>query len=140
MRGGMLGPLLDGRRPFEYARRTDRRAVGFLGVDIVRHRRPPLGDRSGLIEQHDAPLREPLERLAATNENAVLRGLPGADENRRRRREPQRAGTGDDQNADKSDGREYDRPRLGRRSEIEPADEGRDGERDDDRDEPAADP
>src|SRR3989441_1055960 len=139
MREGMLGTLLDGRRPLEHVGRTDRRPGGFLGGDNVRHSGPPLGDRSGLIEQHDAHLREPLERFATANENAVLRRLPGADENRRRRREPQRAGTGDDQDADKRDGREYDRPRLGRRSEIEQAYEGRDGERNDDRGEYAGD-
>src|SRR6266849_11206790 len=139
MREWMLGPLLDRRYPLEDVGRTDRRAVGFLGGDDVRHRRPSVGDRSGLIEQHDAYFREPLERFPAANEDAVLRGLPGADENRGRRREPQRAGTRDDQDADERDGREYARPRLGRRSEIEPADEGGDGERDDDRDEYAGD-
>ena len=115
-RQGMLGALLDGRRPLQHVGRADRRAVRLFGRDDMRDRGPAFRDRAGLVEQHRADVREPLERFAAADEDPVLRRLAGADENRGGRGESEGAGTGDDQHRDERDRGEDQGSGLGTRA------------------------
>ena len=131
----MLGALFDGRRPLEHVGRTDRRAVRLLGRDDVRDGRLALGDRAGLVEEHCAGIGQPLERCSAPNQNPILRRFTRPDQNRRGRREPERARTGDDQDRHERHGRKDERAHLRRRSQIEPGHERRDRDGDHDRDE-----
>jgi hypothetical protein len=73
----------------------------------------PLGDRAGLVEQDDVRAAGALEDLGAPDEDAELRAPPCADEERCRRREPQRAGARDDEHGD--GGGERGRRRRNRR-------------------------
>ena len=75
-----------------------------------------------------------LEDLRALDQQAELRAAAGADHQRGRRREPERARAGDDQHGD--GGGERERRAL---AGAEPEAERRDGERDHDRDEDAGD-
>ncbi len=93
-------------------------------------------DRAGLVEDDGGDLVGPFQRLAAPDQDAVLGPLPGADHDRGRRGQPERAGAGDDQHRDEG---------LQRQGEarVRPEDEpGREGERREDehrRDEPTGD-
>ena len=104
-------------------------------VDHRRQLHPPLGDGAGLVQHDggDAPRR--LERLRALDEDAELRPAAGADHQRRRRREAERAGTRDDEDGDR--GRERLRGVSG---EEQPPRQRREREPDHDRDEDGGDP
>ena len=67
----------------------------------VRQLHPTLGDRSRLVEddRRDAP--RALEDLGALDEDPELRAASGADHERGRRREPERARARDDQHGDR---------------------------------------
>jgi hypothetical protein len=54
-------------------------------------------ERAGLVKRDDGHGVRDLERFGVLDENAVPRGDARADHDGRRRRKPQRAGTGDDQ-------------------------------------------
>ena len=80
-----------------------------------------LGQRAGLVDDQRVDLLQPLERLGVLDQHARLRAAPDADHDRHRRRQPQRAGTGDDQHRHRGDQRVGD-ARLG--AERRPGDEG----------------
>ena len=95
LRDRMLGGRLDGAgEPEHVAARSavERRDVGEL--------HPALGDRARLVEDDGRDPARPLEDLRALDEDAELRAAPGADHERGRRREPERAGAGDDEHGD----------------------------------------
>ena len=66
----------------------------------VHHLRASDGERSGLVERDDVDLLRHLERLRALDEDAARRAAAGADHDRRRGREPERARAGDDEHRD----------------------------------------
>ena len=119
-------------------RADERQRLG--GVDAsgrsdVHERHASGGHRAGLV-QHDrvhAPCR--FEDLGALDEDPELCATTGADEERRGRREPERARARDDQDGDR--GREGERrPAV----DEQPEGERRDGEREHDRHEDGGDP
>ena len=86
--------------------------------------------RAGLV-QNDRPHRpRPLQRLGVFDEDAVFRPLAHADHQGGRRRQPQRAGAGDDE-----DGDEAGQSQAGRMADREPKREGQDGDHQDGGDE-----
>ena len=82
------------------------RLVLALGDDDAPQRHPPLRERAGLVEHDRVDAARGLEDLRPLDEQPELRAAPGADEQRGRRREPERARAGDDQHGD--GGRERD--------------------------------
>ena len=86
-----------------------------------------LGDGAGLVEHDGVELVRRLQRLAAADQDAVLGALAGADHDRRRRGEAQRARAGDDEHGDEVEQRVVERRR---RAEDQPDDQGE--RRDDD--------
>ena len=64
-----------------------------------------LGQRAGLVDHQRVDLGEALERLGVLDQHARLGAAPGADHDRHRRREAERAGAGDDQHRDRGDQR-----------------------------------
>src|SRR5206468_4122126 len=123
----MLGGVLD--RP-DQAQRVG--ALHTRGGDHVDERQLALGDGAGLVEDDrvDAPRR--LEHLRALDQEPELGAATGADEERRRGGQPQRARAGNDQHGDgggEGEGQAGAAP--------VPVPEGADGERDHDRDEDA---
>ena len=93
------------------------------------------GHGAGLVEHDRVDPAGRLEHLGALDQDAELGAAPGADHQRRRRRQAQRARAGDDQHGDRGGER-------GRRAAAgaEPEAEGGDGEPDHDRHEDAGDP
>ena len=73
--------------------------------DDRRHGRLALGQRAGLVDDERVDLLHALERLGVLDQHAGLRAAPDADHDRHRRREAERAGTGDDQHRDGGDER-----------------------------------
>ena len=71
-----------------------------------------LGERARLVDDERVDLLQHLERLGVLDEHARRRAAPGADHDRHRRREPERARAGDDQHRDGVDQR-IGEPRLG---------------------------
>ena len=61
----------------------------------------PLGDRARLVEHDRVDAPRPLEHLRPLDQHAELRAAPGADHERDRRREAERARAGDDQDGDR---------------------------------------
>ena len=100
----------------------------------VGHARLALGDRPGLVEHDGVELVRGLERGAVADQDAVLGALAGADHDRRRRRQAERARAGDDQHGDEVEQGVGER---GLRSEGQPDDERERGDADDRRDEVA---
>ena len=72
------------------------------------------GDRAGLVEHDRVDRARGLEDLRALDQQAELRAAAGADEQRGRRGEPERARAGDDQHGDGGGERERRRPRRRR--------------------------
>ncbi len=105
------------RLRLEVPRELERRVVALP----ARHRRPALGERAGLVEQHGVDAAEPLERVGVLDEDARARGAQQRDGDGERHREPERAGTGDDEQGD--DALERDG-----RPAVEPRDAGDDGQ------------
>ena len=60
----------------------------------------PCGDRAGLVEHDRVDPPRVLQHLATLDDDAELRRPSGADHDRRRRGQPERAGAGDDQHRD----------------------------------------
>ena len=56
-----------------------------------------FGQRAGLVDDQRVDLLQPLQRLGVLDQHARLRAAPDADHDRHRRRQPERAGAGDDQ-------------------------------------------
>ena len=69
--------------------------------DHAGHGRLAAGERAGLVEHDRVDLARLLQRLAAPDQDAVLGRLAGADHDRGRRRQAERAGAGDDQHRDR---------------------------------------
>ena len=91
----------------------------------VGQRRPPLGQRPRLVDHQRVDPGEALQRLGVADEHARPRTAAGGRHDRHRRRQPERAGTGDDQHRDRR------HQRIGkrrRRTEQQPADEGEHGD------------
>ena len=95
-----------------------------------------LGEGPGLVDQQRIDALEPLQRLGAFHEHARLRAAPGADHDRHRRRQPQRARTGDDEHGDRVEECVTD-VRFG--ADEAPDNESGDRDHDDERHEPARD-
>ncbi len=75
----------------------------------IGHLRPPGGQRAGLVEGHDPRLAQHLQRIALAKQHAHFGRPPGADHDRGRRRQPHRAGAGDDQHRHPGDQRKAKR-------------------------------
>ena len=100
----------------------------------VRQARFAFGQRAGLIHDQRVHLFHPLDRRGVLDQHAGLRAATDADHDRHRRRESERAGTGDDQHGDGI----HDRVREARlRSEPDPGDEGQHRDAEDGRHKPA---
>ena len=96
-----------------------------LSRDHIGQLRPAFGQRAGLVDDQRIDLGEALQRLGVADQHAGLRAAPRRGHDRHRRRQPQRAGTGDDQHRHGGhDG--IDHRRL--RSEQCPGDERDDGD------------
>ena len=93
-----------------------------------------FGERAGLVDDERVDLFHALQRLGVLDEHARLRAAPDADHDRHRRREPERAGTSDDQDRDGGD-EPVGKARLG--SENRPGGEGGERHGDHQRHEPA---
>ena len=147
-------------RPRSRARGDDRLAERVLGADLGGRDQPravsvaaairrasttsgdgglAAGQRAGLVEHDRRSMRRRLlERLAAADQDAVLGGLAGADHDRGRRRQAERARAGDDQHGDRGADAPGAAPASGPSSE--PADERQRGQDQDGRDEHVGDP
>ena len=75
-----------------------RGAVQHLDAD---ERHPALGDRAGLVEDDRGGTPRLLQHFGALDQDTELRAAAGADEERCRCREPERAGARDDQHGDR---------------------------------------
>ena len=64
-----------------------------------------FGERAGLVDDQRIDALHALERFGIADQHAGLRAAPDADHDRHRCRKPERAGAGDDQNADGRDQR-----------------------------------
>ena len=95
-----------------------------------------FGQRAGLVDHQRIDLLHALERFGVADQHAGLRAAPDADHDRHRRREPERAGAGDDQHRYRGD-QAIGEARL--RPETSPGREGDQGGRDHQRHEPAGD-
>ena len=104
----MLAALLERRRPGA-ARRA---SVEPSAATIARARGLPFGQRAGLVDDQRVDLLEPLERLGVPDQHAAVGAAAGADHDRHRRRQAERAGAGDDQHRHGADQR-MRQPRLG---------------------------
>src|SRR5207302_10924794 len=91
----MLGTQLGARDQPHRLVLTDVRA-GHVIDDL----RPADGERPGLVEGDQVDRAGALERLRALDEDAARRTASRADQDRGRRREPERAGAGDDEDRD----------------------------------------
>ena len=111
-----------GRRP----RRPPRRPVA--EQHDVGDARLALGDRAGLVEHDGVELVRRLERGAVADQDPVLGALAGADHDRRRRGQPERAGARDHEHGDEVEQRVRER---GLRADDEPDDERERGDADD---------
>ena len=94
-----------------------------------------LGERSGLVDEERRDLRERLERVGVLDQDTGVRARSGRDEDRHRRREAERAGARDDEDAHGGDER-VGEARLG--TDDEPRDERHRRGRDDGGDEDGA--
>ena len=103
--------------------------------DDVDERHPSGGHRARLVQQDRVHAPRRLENLRALDEDPELRATTRADEERGRRREPERARAGDDQHGDR--GREGERRRF---AGEEPERERPDRENEHDRHEDGGDP
>ena len=81
-----------------------------------------LGQGPGLVDDQGVDLLHQLERFGVLDEDPGVRAAPGADHDRHRRRQSERAGTGDDQHRDRVDQRKAHRRR---RTEYRPDDKRR---------------
>jgi hypothetical protein len=118
------------------ARALDRRGeaqklvrVEAFGGEHVCHVGPPFRYRARLVEHDRLNLLDGLKRLAAAYEHACLCAAPRADHDGSRRREPERAGAGDDEHGDGVDERRREPRALG--GGDEPDDEGNNRDADD---------
>ena len=71
--------------------------------DDVGEGHPALGYRAGLVEHQGGDPAAALQHLDALDQHAELRAPPGADHDRHRCRQPERARAGDDQHRDRGD-------------------------------------
>ena len=129
IRERVLGELLDARREAQQIRFADgaeHHHVGQFGR--------AAGQGAGLVEDDGRHGVRALQRLGALDQDAVLRPQAGADHDRRRRGQPERAGAGDDEHGDEDLEREGEPE-----AREEPEAEGEEGDRDDHRDEDGGD-
>ena len=82
-----------------------------------------LGQGAGLVEDDGVDRGHAFERLGVADEDAGLGAAAGRHHDRDRRREAERAGAGDDEDADRGDQRIGERRR---RADDQPDDEGED--------------
>ena len=126
----LASPLQAGREPEQLL------LVHARGRHERGHLRLALGQRAGLVDHQRVDLGEPLQRLGVLDQHARLGAAPGADHDRHRRRQAERAGARDDQHRDRGNQGVSHR---GWRPEDRPHDEGDDRDHDHRRDEPARD-
>ena len=105
--------------------------------DAVGQPRLALRDGAGLVQQHDRQGRRALQGVRVAEEDPARGPAARADEDRRRRREAERAGAGDEQHRGERDRRE-ERARLG--PDDVPDDPADDADGEHDRHEDARDP
>ena len=118
------------------SRSTSARAgIRRTGSTTSTQRHPSGRHRAGLVEHDRVDRAGRLENLRTADQDAELRAAAGADEERDRRGEPERAGAGDDEHGDGGAERGG-----GREAEQQPGGERRECDRDDDRHEDARDP
>ena len=125
--GGGLGDRLGDRVLGGVLERADEPqrlvAVDAVGDGDLDEAHPAGGDRAGLVEHDRVDAARGLEDLRALDQQAELGAAAGADHQRRRRGQPERARAGDDQHGDR--GGERERRALAR---AEPEAERRDGD------------
>ncbi len=92
-----------------------------------------LGQGSGLVDDQGVDLLHDFERLGILGQHSGARASPGADHDRHRRRQAERARAGDDQHRD---GVEQRKTHRRRRADDRPHDEGDQGGDEDTRNEP----
>ena len=83
-----------------------------------------LGERAGLVDDQRVDLAEVLDRRGVAEQHALGRGLARGDHDRHGRGQPQRTGTGDDEDGHRVD-EAVDPARLG--AEEAPEEEGQQG-------------
>ena len=106
-------------------------------VHVVDDLGPADGERTGLVERDDVDRARRLERLRALDQDPARGAATGPHDDRGRRREPERAGAGDDEHRDERAER-VAKSRLW--SEHEPGERARERDREDDRHEDRRDP
>ena len=121
---------LGGSHQAEELRLVGDRPVGC--EDDVRDAGLALRERARLVEDHDPDLVQSLQRFRVPEEDAVLGSLPRPDHDRRRRREPEGARAGDDEDGDRVEQGEVE---GWRRAGDVPRDERQGGDGEHDRDE-----
>ena len=94
-------------------RSSSRRSPPSATIDVA-HLHPAGRDRAGLVEHDRVDAARRLEHLGALDQDAELGAAAGADEQRRRRGESERARAGDDQHGDRRGEREGRRSRRRR--------------------------
>ena len=125
---GMLAGPFDARRTAQQVvRRESFRTPAGIGDD-VRHLGPSAGQGAGLVEDDGRERLHPLEDFPALDEDPAFGPAAAADHDRGRRRQPQRARAGDDEDRDEIHDREV-APRL--RPERQPNAERQRGHADD---------
>ena len=82
------------------ARRKSPSSVTSAAGSTTDDHRSPLGQRAGLVEDHDRDVGRPLQRVAALDQDAQLGAAAGGHHDRGRHGEPHRARAGDDEHRD----------------------------------------
>ena len=93
----VLGAVLQRAREAQGLRRGRRRRPATTSTSAI----APVGDGAGLVEHDGVDAARRLEHLGAADEDPELGAAAGADQQRRRRGEAERAGAGDDQHRDR---------------------------------------
>ena len=93
----------------------------------VRHGRPPIGERAGLVEDHRVGDGEAVEHLARLHQQADRDALPPGDRGEHRRRDAERTGVAHDDRGQEDERRAH---RIARHREPAPEREARNDEDD----------
>ncbi len=105
--------------------------------DHVGQRRPARGQGSGLVDDQQVDVGEPLQGFRVADQHPGTRAPPGRHHDRHRRRQTERARTGDDEYADRCD---HGKGQRRRRAEQQPGGARDHGDGDDRRHQPPGDP
>ena len=91
-----------------------------VGRHDIGQRGLAAGDGAGLVEHNRPDVLQGLDRLAGTDQHAALGAEPRTHHDRRRRRQAQRTGAGDDEDRDGGENADHQRRQFG----IDPGQEG----------------